>query len=551
MQGYRRYPNNRNQNDNNRRRNGKFPRYEKKSFPPPEQIPAFITTQNLYNLCQSFILNNDYINLNYVMEVLKIVRRAIMRIPCDNTYSIDVDMIHRIEDAPLITNQLPRFMVASQMLPTTNRNFDSESWTSIYRGMLPHRLNIVFNDESFAAFLNIFTNITLSEYSIQRDRLMNENKVLMNKALDRLDKSSPDYDKNCAEITLKYNNDFYKDYGKLKSENVWKYVDEYRDYFKTHDSSDLSDPTTVMIWSIITLNPIICGLDDYVSDIIKDVSILFIENVDSFDENIYWSLIKALRSKFFNEYPDYQNDICTKVMFEKWKIINKYSEILLKIIDFKNSERKITDIIHFDIVLCSILRDSQVVYQPFSTSSSLFYTQINLESIEGRKRIQINLNKLTESNVNEISKLLISLFDADNIIPICIESGARDKMSLSYAFLLKNIGSDKSDMIEKLIEDIKYKSEFYWGFYASLVYLSLIRNGQQLSEIISNLLSICKNDDEIMGCISSFVNERALNIELFQENKDMIAQLCEEYISKMRGMNKYKLMDSLNIIKKC
>lgn len=550
MQGHRRYPNNRNRNDNNRRRNDKFPRYEKKSFPPPEQIPAFITTQNLYNLCQSFILNNDYIKLNYVMEVLRIVRRAIMRIPCDNKYSIDAKMINRIEDAPLITNQLPRFMIASQMLPTNNRNFDSESWTSIYRGMLPHRLNIKFNDESFAAFLNIFTNITLSEYSIQRDRLMNESKVLMNKALDRLDKSSPDYNKNQAEITLEYNKYFYKGYENLKAENVWKYVDEYRDYFKTHDSSDLSDPMTVMIWSIITLNPIICGLDDYVSDIITDVSILFIENVDSFDEIVYWNLVKALRSKFFNEYPDYQNDICTEEIFEKWKIINKYSEILLRIINFKNSERKITDIIHFDITLCSILKESQVAYRPFGTSSSPLYNQINLESIEGRKRIQTNLNKLTESNVNEISKLLISLFDVDCIIPICIESGARTKISSSYALLLKNIGSDKSDMITILIEDIKYRCEFYWGFYAALVYLSLIRNNLKLSDIISYLLSICKNDDEIMGCISSFVNERELNIDMFQENKDMLAELCEEYISKMRGMNKYKLIDSLDIIKK-
>lgn len=548
MSGYRKYPNNKSQSHN---KFDRTPKFAKKAFPSPEQIPAFISTQNVYNLCQSLILTNDYTTLNYVMEVLRIVRRAIMRVRCDNQYSIDADLIHRIEKAPPISGQLPKFAVASQMLPTNNKVFDSESWTSIYRGMLPHKLNIKFNDESFAAFLNIFVNITLSEYSIQRDKLMNENKVLMEKELKRLDKSSPDYEKSCAGIKFKYDSHFFEDYSNLKTENVWKYVDEYRDYFKTHDLSNLEDPTSVMIWSIVTLNPIICGLDNYVSDIITDTSILFIENTDSFDEDAYWNLIKSLRLKFFTEYPNYQNDNCTEDVFEKWKIIDKYSEILLKIIYFKNSERKITDIISYDISLCSILRNSKITYQPYSFSRAVLYSTINLESMEGKKRITLNLNKLLPSNINMISKLLITLFDVNNIIPICIESGVKQKtMSTSYAIFLRNIGSDKSDMITNLMDDVQFRDECYWSFYAALAYLSLIHKDMTLSGIINNSISMCKNDDEISACVSAYVDKRDLSIELFKENKDLLASMCDKYIASLKGMNKFKLMDTLENIEK-
>ena len=57
MSGYRKYPNNKSQSHN---KFDRTPKFAKKAFPSPEQIPAFISTQNVYNLCQSLILTNDY-----------------------------------------------------------------------------------------------------------------------------------------------------------------------------------------------------------------------------------------------------------------------------------------------------------------------------------------------------------------------------------------------------------------------------------------------------------------------------------------------------------
>lgn len=545
MSGSRRYTN---------RGNGRPQQRERITlYPPPRQVPATYTTQNIFNISQSFMAANRYDELLRLIEELKLVRRAIMcvkrKVP---TQEIDTVLVNSIMNS-VTTEPLPSFMMASQRCPTDNRMFNSEDWTLIYYGMLPNDHQISFTVDSFNAFVEIYSNIMLAVNGINRERIIKSNEVLASKEIRRLDSDDPNYEKNKAAITRKYNLISQNEYEKYKDENVWKYVDSYRDYFKTHDPSDLSDPMTCRIWSMITLDPTICGIDDYVADVIVDKKILYIRYADEYDTPIYWRLINALKEKFFNEFPDYTDESCTEEMFEKWKVVNKYREILLRLILFKMSKRAHENMIEFIHNMRTILETDEVEYVPYSKSTSAAYHKINLESSRGTWKIRSILNKLNDSNFECMSSMLMNMFAPEDVIPLCIESG-RVSLDVDSYFVktLSKVASGHTELVTSTIESVDPKDtdtiEPYWIFYASLVYRGLIREHETIDAILTHALESCTNGEMAGYCLSAFAKCHTITVEKFRKIRERMIQLCNEFIGSHRGMIKFKVMDALELV---
>lgn len=546
MSGYKKFNNHHNKNQNGNRRSQQResakPRVEKKQFPPPDQVVTTISTQNIFNLCQTFIAANDYGELKKVAETLRMIRRAIMRVKCDSPCSIDLNVIHAIESSEPVSGILPSFMVTSQTMPTMSKEYNPYIWSAIHRAMLPNLLPIQFTSEAYQVFVDIYSNIMLSEYSIRREQIMHENEVAMSKEINRLNKKDADYDAQVAEIKKKYDVQSYTEYHSYKETSIWQHKDEYDAYMKAHDPSDISDPMIEMIWSVITMNPIICTVEGYVSELITDTKIFFMQYIDAYDDSAYFKLIKKLRNHFFSEYPDYTNETCDEFAFEKWKVINKYCEILLQLFTFKHSNRTIQDIITYDMNLCKILKTTTIAYKKVTTRVPVCYSEINLESQRCEKRVTLTLNKLSEEMFDVHSRIITELFPADVVVKTAIEQGVKSKvLCKQYVRLMKLLGP--SDEAQLIIDGIKIKDDNYWNFYAALIYEGVLKVGDDFIEkVIDSIVDNEKKVDVLLGFASAHVFGE------FVKYKETLSKLCDEWMKKTKGMLQCKVMDAIDLL---
>jgi hypothetical protein len=368
----------------------------------------------------------------------------------------------------------------------------------------------------------------------------------MTKKLKRVDKSDPAYNDICSKIRAEFASERYERERKLKIDGIWTFTDEYRDYFSNHDPSDIDDVKTRSIWEVITMNPIICGVEPYLADLIKDVDIFYIEDVDKFTADDYWSHIKAFRDRFYAEYPDYQNTTCTEEQYDKWKVVYVYMETLLSILRFKMSPRNVSDMVECDIAIGKTIRQAIRPFVPYSNvmTVKINYSSMNMESVDGSSSIRLCANKITDANYDIVGMYLIKLFRPADIVANClsgftvnadnIQCGARLLSDLDYA--------DKESDIVTNIEKAQH-SDTYWRFYATLVYKHIIGSNVEASESLKHALSLATNGDDFAACLLGFAKCRNENMEMFDKMKGDMDTLCAEKIKTLKGPSKYALMD--------
>ena len=527
------------------KQNGRYP----KLFDPPRQIRMRISSIQVRKYCQKLYENKDYKGLSELNECFKDIRRAIMQIKRPVQTSINESIIRRIELIEITSDETldPFYTLAT--LPTENKKFNSEQWILIYKEMLPKMgYQIDFTHEVFTILLDIYINITLAEASIQRDKLQEEEDTLLLKAINRL-KSDGSYSKEEEEkLKRKFKSKFFEEYEKLKDERVYKRVDDFRDYMKTHKVDDFSDPKIVSIWRIVTLNAFIIPSKSTIIQSL-DNSLFSIYTIHQ-DPKDYVAAGFLIRSSFFSKHSDYSNEKSTPEIWEEWKELHIFFSIIVSCLQYRLSNQLPNDISQFDSLFASnVVKSFEQNFVPWKFSSSAAYAAIDLESKEGRKRIQFILNRITRRNSLQFNIMVLQMYDELVVINAVIDEAITNENFLDlYVELIRNISTIPRIVEEGLIRCKNINSASYWKVFTSMLILGFISEDiiSELVKAFDELTSIKMKSQFIVGVsdVSLFLPKE------FQIIKPVIKQMGTDLLKSgvLSGFEKFKLSDALDKI---
>ena len=519
-----------------------------KLFDPPQQIRMRISSIQVRKYCQKLYENKDYKELSELNECFKDVRRAIMQIRRPVQTSINESVIRRVESIEITYDEISDPFYTLATLPTENKKFNSDQWILIYKEMLPKMgYQIDFTHEVFTILLDIYINITLAEASIQRDKLQKEEDTLLLKAINRL-KSDGNYSKEEEDkLKRKFRSKFFEEYEKLKDERVYKRVDDFRDYMKTHKVDDFSDPKIVSIWRIVTLNAFIIPSKSTTIQSL-DNSLFAIYTIHR-DPKDYVAAGFLIRSSFFSKHSDYSNEKSTPEIWEEWKELHIFLSIIVSCLQYRLSNQLPNDISQFDSSFAStIVKSFEQNFVPWKFSSSAAYSQIDLESKEGRKRIQFILNRLTRDSL-QFNIMVLQMYDELVVINAAIDAAITNEKFIDlYVELIRNISKTPRIVEEGLIRCKNVNSTSYWKVFSSMLISGFISEDiiSELVKAFDELTTIKMKSQFIIGVsdVSSFLPNE------FQIIKPVIKQMGTDLLrtGKLSGFEKIQLSDSLDKI---
>ena len=402
---------NNNHQNNNQSQNTQKRKYKDLLFDPPKQIPMKINTLQVRKYCQNLYLNDDYDGLSKLNNCFKLVRRAIMRTK-KNTKSeeIDISIIRSIEAINVTQAEIQNNYIfyREAVMPVDEAVFDSSVWMFFYKEMLPKLgTPIKFTHEAFKVLLDIFSNVILSEISSKsRGQIQSEAKLTLQKKLNKLSSNGELTDEIENSLIQSFLQKSYDDFREIKESDVYKYVDDYRDYMNEHQVDDFSDPKVVAIWKIITFNCFIIPTNsNVVNPLAHTLFSIYTIHDDPMD---YVTAASMIRITFFNKYPDYSNDKATEAIWEEWKELYIYFSIILECLRFSMSSETSKDVGMFDLNFITIMEKSfKSKYVKWSYGTFAMYSHIGLESKDGKKQIQLAMNTLTESTLEYNSKRML------------------------------------------------------------------------------------------------------------------------------------------------
>ena len=507
-----------NQNDNQRRnfnqnnpndnqtQNTQKRKYKDLLFDPPKQIPMKINTLQVRKYCQNLYLNNDYDGLLKLNDCFKLVRRAIMRIK-KNTQSeeIDVSIIRSIEAINVTQDEIQNNYIfyREAVMPVDEAVFDSSAWVFFYKEMLPKPgTPIKFTHEVFTILLDIFSNVILSEISSRsREQIQNEAKLMLQKKLNKLSSN--------GELTHEIENSLiqsflqksYDDFKEIKESDVYKHVDDYRDYMREHSVDDFSDPKVVAIWKIITFNCFIIPTNSIViQQLVNTLFSIYTIHNNPMD---YVTAASMIRITFFDNYPDYSNDKATEAIWEEWKELYIYFSIILECLRFSMSNETSKDVGMFDLNFITIMEKSfKSKYVKWSYGTFAMYSHIGLESKDGKKQIQLAMNTLTESTLEYNSKRML-IYDEKCVINSAIELAIVNENLTHVVFkFINNISRNKQYVIDAIIKHKTDKQVSFWKLFGFILLSGDYIQGNVNEIIIKEFNEISKDSRKrkiIMG----------------------------------------------------
>ena len=503
--------NNQNNQNNNHQNNNQTQHTQKRKykdllFDPPKQIPMKINTLQVRKYCQNLYLNDDYDGLSKLNECFKLVRRAIMRIK-KNTKSeeIDVNIIRNIEAINVTQAEIQNNYIfyREAVMPVDEAVFDSSVWMFFYKEMLPKLgTPIKFTHETFKVLLDIFSNVILSEISSKsREQIQNEAKVTLQKKLNKLSSNGELTDEIENSLIQSFLQKSYDDFREIKESDVYKYVDDYRDYMNEHQVDDFSDPKVVAIWKIITFN---CFIIPTNSNVINTLAYtLFSIYSIHYNPMDYVTAASMIRITFFNKYPDYSNDKASEAIWEEWKELYIYFSIILECLRFSMSNETSRDVGMFDLNFITIMEKSfKSKYVKWSYGTFAMYSHIGLESKDAKKQIQLAMNTLTESTLEYNSKRML-IYDEKCVINSAIELAIVNENLTHVVFkFINNISRNKQYVIDAIIKHKTDKQVSFWKLFGFILLSGGYIQGNVNEIIIKEFNEISKDSRKrkiIMG----------------------------------------------------
>lgn len=494
-----------NQN-NNQTQNTQKRKYKDLLFDPPKQIPMKINTLQVRKYCQNLYLNNDYDGLLKLNDCFKLVRRAIMRTK-KNTKSeeIDVNTIRSIEAINVTQDEIQNNYIfyREAVMPVDEAVFDSSAWVFFYKEMLPKPgTPIKFTHEVFTILLDIFSNVILSEISSRsREQIQNEARLTLQKKLNKLSSNGELTDEIENSLIQSFLQKSYDDFKEIKESDVYKYVDDYRDYMREHPVDDFSDPKVVAIWKIITFNCFIIPTNSIViQQLVNTLFSIYTIHNNPMD---YVTAASMIRITFFDNYPDYSNDKATEAIWEEWKELYIYFSIILECLRFSMSNETSKDVGMFDLNFITIMEKSfKSKYVKWSYGTFAMYSHIGLESKDGKKQIQLAMNTLTESTLEYNSKRML-IYDEKCVINSAIELAIVNENLTHVVFkFINNISRNKQYVIDAIIKHKTDKQVSFWKLFGFILLSGGYIQGNVNEIIIKEFNEISKDSRKrkiIMG----------------------------------------------------
>lgn len=533
-----------------------------KEFDPPAQITATIRARSVFNIAQELILRKDYAQLLSLVSNIRNVVRSIIRKKCKAQFTIDEPMVRSIESDPSELVFKPEFNL-SESTPNPRDKLDSIKWSIIYRSLMPaanvltyfEGLRIDFNQqpggfvelssETFDLFFEIHYNTILSEYAMQRDKLVEEYAAIISNEISKLDQDDPEYDVMCQEITNRYNVEMYKKYDEFKDNSIWKYIDMYRDVLMNKDVESpwlkVEDFKVRMCWACLTFDLFACGVDPLLKDIIDDPKIFYIEFADEYEDSDYIEMMKILYQFFFNRYPNYDNITCTESQYNDWRTINIYRELLLLILEFKHSEQTAVDLIDFDTKRIKLFNTFILEYSKYNPGVAYKYSSINLEKKYGSNRINLGLNKLTKKTFDDVFENLNRLYPREVLTENVVTYGCLHSLTaqLCCEFVSK-LGCE--ELIEHALDEYKHKDDQYWNFKA-LIWLK----GCAYKDLGIEAFLNVNNQNTKAVILNAFVKNYEIGNKI-SENKELLKVECAKVRDSIKGQMKYIMIDMIEIL---
>lgn len=243
--------------------------------------------------------------------------------------------------------------------------------------------------------------------------------------------------------------------------------------------------------------------------------------------------------------------------FNKWKITNKYCEVLLGLLhlkihlkDLEASKKPLDDskvgydtdkfnmaykfdsyeemmeksrialVFEYYTLYDNVLTATSKPFEAFPKKSGFnnpvrtLYNSLNLESIEGKSRMILSFNALDPLNVEIIGTTLMSMFNVDNALEAFIgcSIAVAGSPSLAYGSVLlyKMITQNYVRITELVLSDKLNGKEalrnrnfwnLFWGLYFTGV---LVIEEGSISNVLSTLLNQSKGNDNKASCFKSF-----------------------------------------------
>ena len=533
------------QNDNQNHtqtQNTQKRRYKDLLFDPPKQIPMNINTIQVRKYCQNLYRNDDYAGLVKLHNCFKLVRRAIMRIKKDTkSEEIDVDIIRSIEAINVTQAEIQNNYIfyREAVMPVDEAVFDSSAWVFFYKEMLPKPgTPIKFTHGVFTVLLDIFSDVVLSEISSRsREQLQNEAKITLQKKLKKLSSDGELTDEIENSLIQSSLQKSYEDFKEIKESDVYKYVDDYREYMREHPVDDFSDPKVVAIWKIITFNCLIIPSNSVVLNQLANT--LFSIYTIHYNLMDYVTAASLIRMTFFNDHPDYSNDKATEEIWEEWKELYIYFSIILECLRFSMSNETSKDVGMFDINFITIMEKSfKSKYVKWSYGTFAMYSHIGLESKDGKKQIQLAMNTLTESTLEYNSKRML-IYDEKSVINSAIELAIVNE-NLTYVVFkfINNISRNRSYVVNAIIEHKTNKQVSFWKLFA-LILLSGNYIQGDINEIIIKEFNEISKDSRKRKLIIGFCKIKLFLPTEFKSVEPVISLLSKKIL--ILEMKPYKL----------
>lgn len=269
---------------------------------------------------------------------------------------------------------------------------------------------------------------------------------------------------------------------------------------------------------------------------------------------ITWARETELREEAMNECIQlHQEDIAKRLQnnattFEHWKIINKYTSILLNIAHFKiykkdleesnvpldetkidyefdeNDPKVVFDTfeeqmeksklwlsINFYDAYDIIYENNLAKYAPYPKRASFvnevvkMYSRLNLDEQNSKSRIISAFNKATDRNAEILSIELKATYDLTTMLPQCLlaalEVTGNATIADGVVKLIKHISNDNVTinalMVAQTIDNKQIsRNKQYWFLFWAMYFEGMINMNNQTKEFLSSLLQQATNGDD-------------------------------------------------------
>lgn len=294
------------------------PKVGPNALPFARQPFVTLDAQHVFNFTHFNISKNDsrYNDLNCFAHQMKLVRRSIMEMWKDDNAPINEELLNKVPTCnpkPEIFT-VPSYLDVKIDLPCRPKNFNNYRWGILYRAMLPGISKIHFTLTSFKTYASIFESLMtciktacrniILEQLIETDRRKLEKQL----AIEHIPFNGPEHLKRLSALRFSYKNKHNEKMKEIR-EHYDNYIADIQRNATEESVNPLTHPEMIPVWERITCNIFICGIHPYVKSLINDnnIKMFFPEYIGKFTVEDYSALIRALREKFFSDYPDYDN----------------------------------------------------------------------------------------------------------------------------------------------------------------------------------------------------------------------------------------------------